>query len=134
MFIPTASAPAGTYTLTLAGTDRRVSTGGTRTTTLTLQVLTPAQAIPNVIATINDLHALGVLNRGQAHSLIVKLEHAITSVLSKPNQPTACNQLQAFVNEVNAYVAAGTPTPAGGDTPLDRPLRARPIMAATPCV
>ena len=133
MFITTANAPAGTYTLTLAGTDSRVSIGGTRTTTLTLQVLTPAQAIPNVIATINDLHALGVLNRGQAHSLIVKLEHAITSLLSKPNQPTACNQLQAFVNEVNAYVAAGTLTPAEGDSLLGGPLGILAIMASIPC-
>src|SRR5260370_41406505 len=112
MPLRSARQPAGPYTLPLAGTAPRVSIGGPRTTTLPLQVLTPAQAIPNVIATINDLHALGVLNRGQAHSLIVKLEHAITSLLSKPNQPTACNQLQAFVNEVNAYVAAGEPTPA----------------------
>lgn len=131
--ITTANAPAGTYTLTLTGTDSRPSIGGTRTATLTLQVLTPAQAIPNLIATINGLHATGVLNGGQANSLIVKLNHAITSLTSKPDQPTACNQLQAFVNEVNAYVAAGILTPAQADLLLGGPLGILAIMASIPC-
>jgi hypothetical protein len=131
--ITTASAPAGTYTLTLIGTDSRPSVGGTRTATLTLQVLTPAQAIPNVIATINGLNAAGVLNNGQANSLIVKLNHAITSLTSKPDQPTACNQLQAFVNEVNAYVKAGILTPAEADLLLGGPLGILAIMASIPC-
>jgi len=131
--ITTASAPAGTNTLTLAGTDSRPSIGGTRTATLTLQVLTPAQAIPNVIASINGLEAAGVLNGGQANSLIVKLNHAITSLTSKAGQPTACNQLQAFVNEVNAYVAAGILTSAEANVLLGGPLGILAIMASIPC-
>jgi hypothetical protein len=131
--ITTANAPAGTYSLTVTGTDSRPSIGGTRMTTLTLVVLTPAQAIPNVIATINGLHAAGVLNGGQANSLIVKLNHAITSLTSKPDQPTACNQLQAFVNEVNAYVMAGILTPAEADSLLGGPLGILAIMASIPC-
>jgi len=131
--ITTANAPAGTYVLTLIGTDSRPAIGGTRTFTLTLQVLTPAQAIPNVIASINGLKAAGVLNRGQANSLIVKLNHAITSLNSKPDQPTACNQLQAFVNEVNAYVNGGKLTPAQADLLLGGPLGILAIMAAIPC-
>jgi len=131
--ITTANAPAGTFTLTLTGTDSRPAIGGTRTATLTLQVLTPAQAIPNVIASINGLKAAGVLNGGQANSLIVKLNHAITSLTSKPDQPTACNQLQAFVNEVNAYVAAGILTPAQANLLLGGPLGILAIMASIPC-
>ena len=131
--ITTANAPAGIFTLTLTGTDSRPSIGGTRTATLTLQVLTPAQAIPNVIASVNGLHAAGVLNRGQTNSLIVKLNHAITSLTSKPDQPTACNQLHAFVNEVNAYVAAGILSPAQADLLLGGPLGVRAIMASIPC-
>ena len=133
MTITTANAPAGTYVLTLIGTDSRPAIGGTRTFSLTLQVLTPAQAIPNVIASINGLKAAGVLNRGQANSLIVKLNHAITSLNSKPDQPTACNQLQAFVNEVNAYVNGGKLTPAQADLLLGGPLGILAIMAAIPC-
>ncbi len=131
--ITTVNAPAGVYTLTLRGTDSRPLIGGTRTFTLTLEVLTPAQAIPNVIASINGLKAAGVLNGGQANSLIVKLNHAITSLTSKPDQPTACNQLQAFVNEVNAYVNAGILTPAQADLLLGGPLGILAIMAAIPC-
>jgi hypothetical protein len=131
--ITTVSAPPGNYVLTLTGTDARPLIGGTRTATLNLQILTPAQAIPNVIATINGLKAGGVLNGGQANSLIVKLNHAIDSLTTKPDQPTACNQLQAFVNEVNAYVNGGKLTPAQADSLLGGPLGILAIMAAIPC-
>ena len=131
--ITTANAPPGTYSLTLTGTDARPQIGGTRSDSLSLTILTPAQAIPNVISTIQGLQAAGVLNKGQANSLIVKLNHAIDSLNSKPNQPTACNQLQAFVNEVNAYVSGGKLTPAQADSLLGGPLGILAIMAAVPC-
>jgi hypothetical protein len=130
--ITTAGAPAGTYSLTLTGTDARLLIGGTRSTTLTLTILTPAQAIPNVITTIQGLQTAGVLNGGQANSLIVKLNHAINRN-AKPGQPTACNQLQAFVNEVNAYVSGGKLTQAQADSLLGGPLGILAIMAAIPC-
>jgi hypothetical protein len=131
--ITTAGAAPGTYSLTLTGTDARALIGGTRTATLSLTILTPAQAIPAVITTIEGLQGAGVLNGGQANSLIVKLKHAIDSLDSKPGQPTACNQLQAFVNEVNAYVSAGKLTQAQADTLLGGPLGILAIMAAIPC-
>ena len=131
--ITTAGAPPGTYSLTLTGTDARLLIGGTRSATLTLVILTPAQAIPNVITTIQGLQTAGVLNGGQANSLIVKLNHAINSLNAKPGQPTGCNQLQAFVNEVNAYVSAGTLTQAQADTVLGGPLGVLAIMASIPC-
>lgn len=131
--ITTDGAPPGTYSLTLTGTDARLLIGGTRSATLSLTILTPAQAIPNVITTIQGLQAAGVLNRGQATSLIVKLNHAIDSLNSKPGQPTGCNQLQAFVNEVNAYVSAGILTQAEADSLLGGPLGILAIRAAIPC-
>jgi hypothetical protein len=131
--ITTAGAPPGTYVLTLTGTDARPLIGGSRSATLSLTILTPAQAIPNIITAINNLKAAGVLNGGQANSLIVKLNHAIDSLTTKPDQPTACNQLQAFVNEVNAYVTSGKLTPAQADTLLGGPLGILAIMAAIPC-
>jgi hypothetical protein len=131
--ITTAGAPPGTYPLTLTGTDARPLIGGTRSDSLSLTILTPAQAIPNVIATIQGLQAAGVLNKGQANSLIVKLSHAIDSLNSKPDQPTACNQLQAFVNEVNAYVSGGKLTSAQAHSLLGGPLGVLAIMAAIPC-
>jgi hypothetical protein len=127
--VTTANAPAGTYPLTLTGTDARSLIGGSRSTGLSLTILTPAQAIPNVITTIEGLEAAGVLNHGQANSLEVKLNHAIDSLNSKPGKPTACNQLQAFVNEVNARKL----TPAQTDSLLGGPLGVLAIMAAVPC-
>jgi hypothetical protein len=131
--ITTAGAPPGDYVLTLTGTDARADVGGTRSTTLNLTILTPAQAIPDIISKIQDLQGTGVLNQGQANSLIVKLQHAIDSLNSKPDQPTACNQLGAFVNEVNAYVSSGKLTPAQADMLLGGPLGIDAIMAAIPC-
>ena len=131
--ITTAGAPPGDYVLTLTGTDARSQIGGTRSTTLNLTVLTPAQALPSIITKIDDLKTAGVLNNGQANSLTVKLEHAVDSLNNKPGQPTACNQLQAFVNEVNAYVSSGKLTPAQADTLLGGPLGVLAIMAAVPC-
>ena len=131
--ITTAAAPPGTYGLTLTGTDARALIGGSRSSTLSLTILTPAQAIPNVIATVQGLRTAGVLNGGQANSFIVKLNHAIDSLTSKPGQPTGCNQLQAFVNEVNGYVSGGILTPAQADTLLGGPLGILAIMAAVPC-
>ena len=86
-----------------------------------------------MISTVNALLAAGTLNHGQANSLIVKLQHAITSLTSKPGQPTGCNQLHSFVNEVHAYVSAGILTPAQADQLLGGPLGILAIMAAIPC-
>ncbi len=131
--ITTAGAPPGDYVLTLTGTDARSQIGGTRSATLDLTILTPAQAIPDIITKIGDLEGTGVLNKGQANSLTVKLQHAIDSLNTKPDNPTACNQLGAFVNEVNAYVSSGKLTPAQADTLLGGPLGINAIMAAIPC-
>lgn len=130
--ITTANAPAGTYPLTLTGTDARPLIGGTRSSPLSLTILTPAQAIPQVITTIQGLRGAGVLNGGQANALIVKLQHAISSLNLNANPP-ACNQLHAFVNQVNAFVTAGTLTPAQADSLLGGPLGINAIMASIPC-
>ena len=132
LLIATSGAPAGTYTLTVAGTDSTPLTGGSRTTTTSLTVLTPAQALPQVITTIGGLHASGALNGGQANSLIVKLNHAIDK-LNAGQTTTACNQLTAFVNEVNAYVATGVLTAAEANSLLGGPLGVLAIMASIPC-
>jgi hypothetical protein len=131
--ITTNSTPSGAYTLTIAGTDGGIPEGGTRGTHPKLVVLTPAQALQLVINQVNNLHSAGVLNHGQAHSLIVKLRHAIDNLNHRPGKPTACNQMSAFVHEVKAYVAAGILTPAQAGTLLGGPLGVLAIMAAIPC-
>jgi hypothetical protein len=132
--ISTAGAPPGTYGLTLTGTDATALTGGSRSSPLSLTILTPAQAIPLVISTVQGLQSGGTLNDGQADSFTVKLNHAISKLTSTPPHPiSACNQLQAFVNEVNAYTSSGILTPAQAATLLDGPLGILAIMAAVPC-
>jgi photosystem II stability/assembly factor-like uncharacterized protein len=131
--IATVNASSGTFTITIAGTDGRHPQGGTRSTQATLAVLAPAQALEQVINQVNDLHRNGVLNKGQANSLIVKLTHAIDNLNNRPDKKTACNQLSAFVHEVNAYVAAGILTPAQANALLGPPLGVLAIMAAIPC-
>jgi photosystem II stability/assembly factor-like uncharacterized protein len=131
--IITSSTPSGTYTLTIVGADGRTPEGGTRNTHPTLIVLTSAQALQLVINAVNSLQSSGVLNRGQANSLVVKLSHAIDNLNLRPDKRTACNQLAAFVHEVNAYVSAGILTPAQANTLLGGPLGVLAIMAAIPC-
>ena len=131
--ITTSSTPSGTYPLTIAGTDGRTPEGGSRSSQLTLIVLTPAQALQLVINQVNDLQSNGVLNHGQANSLVVKLRHAIDNLNHRQHKRTACNQLSAFVHEVNAYVSAGILTPAQANTLLGEPLGVLAIMAAIPC-
>ena len=85
---------------------------------VTLIVGTPTERIDDLIAKILALRAAGVLNDGQANSMIVKLQAAKSSIQrGKPN--TAINQLNAFVNEVNAYMNAGTLTAQQGGQLID---------------
>lgn len=70
---------------------------------------------------IDDIEALtnsGILNGGQANSLIVKIDATIAS-LDRGNTTAACNELQAFINEVDGLVRAGTLTPDEGQALID---------------
>ncbi|HLI51980.1 MAG TPA: Ig-like domain repeat protein [Thermomicrobiaceae bacterium] len=120
--------------LTITGIDARTPEGGQRSTQATLVILTPAQALAQIVSKIAALETAGVLNQGQTNSLTVKLNHAIDSLQNKPGQPTACNQLGAFVNEVNAYVKAGTLTSAQAAALLGGPLGVYAIEQAIPCL
>jgi hypothetical protein len=114
--------------LTVAGADTRSPEGGARSTQVVLVVLTPAQAIPLVINSVNSLAQAGAINNGQANSLISKLEQAIASLLTKGGQSTACNQLAAFVMEVNAILS-----PSQAALLLGGPLGIDAIRLAIPC-
>ena len=48
----------------------------------------------------------GVLNKGQGNALIQKLENALR-MLGQEKTPATCGQLQAFVNQVEAYTRTG---------------------------
>lgn len=129
-FAPSASsAGAVLITATYNGDANHLGSTGSAS----LNVLTPAQALQLVINQVGDLQSNGVLNHGQANSLVVKLRHAIDNLDASRNKHTACNQLSAFVHEVNADVSAGILTPAQADSLLGGPMGVLAAMAAIPC-
>jgi hypothetical protein len=69
-------------------------------------VLTAEELINDLINQVQSLVNAGVLNKGQGNSLIVKLRNVLDSIGRDKNK-TACNQLDAFINEVNAHIQSG---------------------------
>ena len=71
--------------------------GNNATKTFTITVLTPIQADQKLVSVINGMSLPG----GETNSLDAKLGTALSS-LNSHNNNTAKNQLNAFINEVNA--------------------------------
>jgi hypothetical protein len=116
----------------VTGADGRSPEGGTRSTSATLVVLTPQQALLLIANQIKAFQSSGVLNGGETNSLLVKLNMAISNLNTADNK-VACNQLTSFVNEVNAYVATGILASTQANQLLAGPLGVNAIMAAIPC-
>jgi hypothetical protein len=95
-----AFASSGTYTVTYTAADDD-GTAGSATTTVT--VLTPAAALAKITALVSSQSGL---NAGQKNSLLAKLNAANDSA-QRGNTGPACNQLNAFVNEVDADQKTG---------------------------
>ena len=95
-----AYAVAGTYTVTLTVKDDEGVAG---TATATVKVLTPQQALASMIAWVQGLTSL---NKGQQQSLIAKLNAAADSSARGDNK-AANNQLNAFINELEADLSSG---------------------------
>jgi len=132
--VTTANVPAGTYTLTLTGTDDRASIGGNRSSSLFLSVITPSQAILKIENLVSSLKSSGILNSGQSNSLFFKLKQAVTILgASRPASSNACGILASFVNQVNSYVATGILTRTQADRLLGGPLGMLAIESTIPC-
>jgi hypothetical protein len=91
---------SGTYTATLTVKDDD-GVAGSATTTVT--VLTPAAALAKIAGLVSSQSGL---NAGQKNSLLAKLRAADDSA-QRGNNGAACNQLTAFVNEVDADQKTG---------------------------
>jgi hypothetical protein len=92
------------FTYTAAGTFHPTVTvvdngGATASAATTVTIKTPIQAIKDLITSVQGLP----LNDGQKNSLISKL-NAASDAINRGNLTAACNQLGAFINEVNALV------------------------------
>jgi len=85
---------------------------------IALIVGTPVERINDLIAKVQALKAAGVLNKGQANALIVKLQAAKKNI-DNGNINAAINELGAFINQVNAFVNVGILTVAQGEELVD---------------
>jgi len=79
---------------------------------------TPQEAADDLIDDIDDLINNGTLNGGQGGALISQLQNIIDKI-NNGQIVAACNQLNAFIAQVTAYVNGGTLTPAEGQTLID---------------
>ena len=97
-------AQPGSYTVTLTVSDGDPNGIGIATTTVTVQ--TPSEALGPIT---DYVRGLKTLNDGQKNSLIAKLKAASDS-LDRGNINTATNQLEAFLNELQADLKTGKVT------------------------
>jgi len=84
-----------------------------RTTAVFLAQRPIGEQIDVLIDEVDTLQAEGVLNRGRANSLKAKLRAAQKSAAKGKFTPAA-NQINAFINHVEAFVAAGVLSPEEG--------------------
>ncbi|HJQ26738.1 MAG TPA: FG-GAP-like repeat-containing protein [Blastocatellia bacterium] len=105
----------GTTTVTCVATD---TSGNTNACSFPVTVLSPQQSSNLLIGTIQALVNQGVLNQGQGNALIVKVQGAIQK-MDQGNNNAARNQLQAFINDVNAMMSSGKLTAAQGQPLID---------------
>jgi len=78
----------------------------------------PLEVLEQLAQQVEDLAAAAVLNNGQARSLETKIEAAIFQI-DRGDNAAACNQLQAFMDEVNALVAGNVLTLEQGQALYD---------------
>jgi hypothetical protein len=75
--------------------------------TVEQNVMSAQQALGQIIDQVNALVTAGTISSGNGNALIVKLNNAITS-LNKDNTTTAAiGQMNAFINQTQAFLSAG---------------------------
>jgi hypothetical protein len=68
----------------------------------------PEYQIETIIHEVEDFVGKGVLSEVQGSALNTIVGEAQKIILDKENTTTACNLLQDFINQVQAYINAGT--------------------------
>lgn len=108
------SFPLGMTTVTCNVTD---AAGNPASCSFVVTVKTPEQALIDLIAKVQAL--VPPLTNTQANGLNSKLEAAIKDLKANDNLTPPCNKLNAFINQVQAFINDGTLTPAQGQTLID---------------
>ena len=95
---------------------------------VTLRQPTPEEAITSLVSAVQTLVNQGALSAGEANGLLAKLDGA-TRHLNRGNTTAAANLLQAFINQVEAFVSAGILPSTAGEKLISS---ARNAMAEAP--
>lgn len=93
---------AGTFTVTVTVTD---DDGAATSRTATVTVASAAQAVATLSAQVTALETAGTLSSGEANSLNASLRASAASL--QRDDPSAGNQLSAFINKVEATERSG---------------------------
>ncbi len=104
--------------------------GGTDTATVTVTVLSPAEQIDAMEASIQVLLDDGAINSGQTRSLSVNLDQ-IQRRLDAGQTHVALNQINAFTNKVTHLIAEGVLTEEEGQLLLDAAEDLRTSLTVT---
>ena len=113
--------PIGTTSETFTVTD---VAGNATSCTFTVKVLSPKEVADELIEQCEELIADGTPKQSQANGLINKLTRIIVKLDLAPPLKPACNQLKAFINQVEAFMNAGVLTAAEGDNLIDSAINA----------
>ena len=96
-------ATAGTVTVTVTVQDDEL---GTASRTATVVIASAADAIGTLSSQVTALQTAGTLSNGESNALDASLRNALKS-LDKDNPTPARNQLEAFINKVQAMQQSG---------------------------
>jgi len=110
----------GGDTLTVIVNDLGNNGGGPLSATdmVSIRVLPREElTVADVIAAVERLRDDGILNKGQANALVVKLENADRAT-GRGQDKVFLNMLGAFVNQVSDFIAQGILTPEQGQNLL----------------
>ena len=94
---------AGTFTVTVTVQDDEAGSG---MRSATVVVASAAEAIGTLSERVSAMASAGTLSRGESNALDASLRNALKS-LDKDNPTPARNQLEAFVNKVDAMQQSG---------------------------
>ncbi len=80
---------------------------------MTITVVSPEERLQNLGSMVQSLVTTGTLSEGQGQGLQAKLDAALAQ-LGQNNEPVAVNQLEAFIQEVQALMAGSQLSPTEG--------------------